>query len=81
MITEQLIVGVLFFMPLFVLLPTTFVWHLASLLLLAAVPLTLRLAISFLAEGSLLHLPLLLAWRAIWPHSFASGALSISLSM
>lgn len=67
---EQLIVGVLLFVPCLALLPTTFVWYLASSLLLTGVPFLLRSALYHLSWAVRWNLAMLLLWRHLDPTAF-----------
>ena len=76
---EQLIVGVLLFVPCLALLPTTFVWYLASSLLLTGGPFLLRSALCHLSWAVRWNLALLLMWRYIQPAAFPGGVLPAAL--
>ena len=73
LVLEQLIVGVLLFVPCLALLPTTFIWYLASSLLLSGWPFLLRSALYNLSWAVRWNLALLLMWRYIDPTAFPGG--------
>ena len=69
---EQLIVGVLLFVPLLALLPTSLMWYGSAALTHTAMR-ALQAAASLGAQAMQHNLLLLLALRAVQPHCFPSG--------
>ncbi|GAX72930.1 hypothetical protein CEUSTIGMA_g385.t1 [Chlamydomonas eustigma] len=74
-VVERLLVGVLFFVPLLALFPTTLVWYITASIFLILIPATLRWVVRCLIYALQLNPVALMIWLWFKPQDFQSGSL------